>query len=151
MKMKVILMADVKGQGKKGEVKNVSDGYANNFLIKKGLAVPATNDNMNVLKNKNASEEHKRQVELDNAKELASKLEGKEIVITTKGGEGGRLFGSVTSMDISQGIKNTLSLDIDKRKIQLKDNIKTEGVYEIEIKLHKDVTAKVKVKIAAKG
>ncbi|MBE7020490.1 MAG: 50S ribosomal protein L9 [Ruminococcaceae bacterium] len=149
--MKVILMADVKGQGKKGEVKNVSDGYANNFLIKKGLAVPATNDNMNVLKNKNASEEHKRQVELDNAKELASKLEGKEIVITTKGGEGGRLFGSVTSMDISQGIKNTLSLDIDKRKIQLKDNIKTEGVYEIEIKLHKDVTAKVKVKIAAKG
>ncbi len=145
--MKVILTADVKGQGKKGEVKNVSDGYANNFLIKKGLAIPATNENMNVLKNKNASEEHKRQVELDNAKELASKLEGKEILITTKGGDGGRLFGSVTSMDISQGIKNALKLEIDKRKILLKDNIKSEGIYEVEIKLHKDVTAKVKVNI----
>ncbi len=145
--MKVILTADVKGQGKKGEVKNVSDGYANNFLIKKGLAIPATNENMNVLKNKNASEEHKRQVELDNAKELASKMEGKEIPISAKGGEGGRLFGSITSMDISDGIKKALSLDIDKRKILLKDNIKSEGVYEVEVKLHKDVSAKVKVNI----
>ena len=145
--MKVILTQDVKGQGKKGEVKNVSDGYANNFLFKKGLAVPANNENMNILNNKNASEEHKRQVELDNAKETASKLEGKEILIKAKGGEGGRLFGSVTSMDVSVGIKETLKLDIDKRKILLKDNIKTEGVYEVEIKLHKDVTAKVKVNI----
>ena len=147
--MKVILTADVKGQGKKGEVKNVSDGYANNFLIKKGLAVPATNDNMNVLKNKNASEEHKRQVELDNANELKNNIEGKEIVIVTKGGEGGKLFGSITSMDIADGIKKDLKVDIDKRKILLKDNIKLAGVYEVEIKLHKDVTAKVKVNIKA--
>lgn len=145
--MKVILMADVKGQGKKGEVKNVSDGYANNFLIKKGLAVPANNDNMNILKNKNASEEHKRQVELDNAKALKDQIEGKEIVIATKGGEGGKLFGSITSMDIADGIKKGLKVDIDKRKILLKDNIKLAGVYEVEIKLHKDVTAKVKVNV----
>lgn len=145
--MKVILTEDVKGQGKKGEVKNVSDGYANNFLIKKGLAVPATNDNMNVLKNKNASEEHKRQVELDNTNELKGKIEGKEIVIVTKGGEGGKLFGSITSMDIAEGIKKDLKVEIDKRKILLKDNIKLAGVYEVEVKLHKDVTAKIKVNI----
>ena len=145
--MKVILTQDVKSQGKKGDVINVSDGYANNFLIKKGLAVLANNENMNVLKNKNASEEHKRQVELDNAKELKSNIDSKEVVITTKTGEGGKLFGSITSMDIASAIKNTLKIDIDKRKILLKDNIKTAGIYEVEIKLHKDVTAKVKVNI----
>lgn len=145
--MKVILTQDVKSQGKKGDVINVSDGYANNFLIKKGLAVMANNENMNVLKNKNASEEHKRQVELDNAKELKSNIDSKEVVITTKTGEGGKLFGSITSMDIASAIKNTLKIDIDKRKILLKDNIKTAGIYEVEIKLHKDVTAKVKVNI----
>ena len=147
--MKVILTADVKGQGKKGEVKNVSDGYANNFLIKKGLAVPATNDNMNILKNKNASEEHKRQVELDNAKELKDKIDGKEIVLVTKAGEGGKLFGSVTSMDIAEAVKKELKIEVDKRKILLKDNIKTAGIYEVEIKLHKDVSAKIKVNIKA--
>ncbi|MBE7029057.1 MAG: 50S ribosomal protein L9 [Clostridia bacterium] len=145
--MKVILLEDVKGQGKKGEVKNVSDGYANNFLLKKGLAVPATNDNMNILKNKNASEEHKRQVELDNANELKNSIEGKEVVIISKGGEGGKLFGSITSMDIKDAIKKDLDKDIDKRKILLKDNIKLAGVYEVEIKLHKDVTAKIKVNV----
>lgn len=147
--MKVILTADVKGQGKKGEVKNVSDGYANNFLIKKGLAVPATNDNMNILKNKNASEEHKRQVELDNAKELKNQIDGKEVVLVTKAGEGGKLFGSVTSMDIAEAVKKELAIEVDKRKILLKDNIKTAGIYEVEIKLHKDVSAKIKVNIKA--
>ncbi len=145
--MKVILTADVKGQGKKGEIKNVSDGYANNFLLKKGLAIPATNDNLNVLKNKNASEEHKRQVELDNAKALKDQLEGKEIVIETKGGEGGKLFGSITSMDIADGIDKSLKIKIDKRKILLKDNIKLAGVYQVELKLHKDVTAAIKVNV----
>ena len=145
--MKVILTADVKGQGKKGEIKNVSDGYANNFLLKKGLAIPATNDNLNVLKNKNASEEHKRQVELDNAKALKDQLEGKEIAIETKGGEGGKLFGSITSMDIADGIDKTLKIKIDKRKILLKDNIKLAGIYQVELKLHKDVTATIKVNV----
>ena len=147
--MKVILTQDVKSQGKKGDVINVSDGYANNFLIKKGLAVMATNENMNILKNKNASEEHKRQVELDNAKELKGKLDGKEVVLSTKAGEGGKLFGSVTSMDIADAVKKSLGIEVDKRKVLLKDNIKTAGIYEVEIKLHKDVTAKVKVNIKA--
>ena len=145
--MKVILTCDVKSQGKKGDVINVSDGYANNFLIKKGLAVCANNENMNILKNKNASEEHKRQVELDNAKELKSKIDSKEVVISTKTGEGGKLFGSITSMDIADAVKKTLNIEIDKRKVLLKDNIKTAGIYEVEIKLHKDVSAKVKVNI----
>jgi len=147
--MKVILTQDVKSQGKKGDVINVSDGYANNFLIKKGLAVAANNENMNILKQKNASEEHKRQVELDNAKELKGKLDGKEVVLSTKAGEGGKLFGSVTSMDIADAVKKSLGIEVDKRKVLLKDNIKTAGIYEIEIKLHKDVTAKVKVNIKA--
>jgi len=147
--MKVILTQDVKSQGKKGDVINVSDGYANNFLIKKGLAVAANNENMNILKQKNASEEHKRQVELDNAKELKGKLDGKEVVLSTKAGEGGKLFGSVTSMDIADAVKKSLGIEVDKRKVLLKDNIKTAEIYEIEIKLHKDVTAKVKVNIKA--
>lgn len=147
--MKVILTQDVKSQGKKGDVINVSDGYAKNFLIKKGLAVAANNENMNILKQKNASEEHKRQVELDNAKELKSKIDLKEIVITTKTGEGGKLFGSITSMDIADAVKKGLGIEIDKRKVLLKDNIKTAGIYEVEIKLHKDVSAKIKVNIKA--
>ncbi len=147
--MKVILTADVKSQGKKGDVINVSDGYANNFLIKKGLAVAANNENMNILKQKNASEEHKKQVELDNAKELKGKLEGKEIILKTKAGEGGKLFGSVTSMDIADAVKSNLKIEVDKRKVLLKENIKTAGIYEVEIKLHKDVTTKIKVNISA--
>jgi large subunit ribosomal protein L9 len=147
--MKVILTADVKSQGKKGDVINVSDGYANNFLIKKGLAVAANNENMNILKQKNASEEHKKQVELDNAKELKEKLEGKEVILKTKAGEGGKLFGSVTSMDIADAVKNNLKIEVDKRKVLLKENIKTAGIYEVEIKLHKDVATKIKVNIQA--
>jgi large subunit ribosomal protein L9 len=147
--MKVILTADVKSQGKKGDVINVSDGYANNFLIKKGLAVAANNENMNILKQKNASEEHKKQVELDNAKELKEKLEGKEVILKTKAGEGGKLFGSVTSMDIADAVKNSLKIEVDKRKVLLKENIKTAGIYEVEIKLHKDVATKIKVNIQA--
>lgn len=147
--MKVILTADVKSQGKKGDVINVSDGYANNFLIKKGLAVAANNENMNILKQKNASEEHKKQVELDNAKELKEKLEGKEVILKTKAGEGGKLFGSVTSMDIADAVKSSLKIEVDKRKVLLKENIKTAGIYEVEIKLHKDVATKIKVNIQA--
>ena len=147
--MKVILTADVKSQGKKGDVINVSDGYANNFLIKKGLAVAANNENMNILKQKNASEEHKKQVELDNAKELKEKLEGKEVILKTKAGEGGKLFGSVTSIDIADAVKSSLKIEVDKRKVLLKENIKTAGIYEVEIKLHKDVATKIKVNIQA--
>ena len=147
--MKVILKQDVRGTGKKGQLVEVSDGYANNFLIKKGLAVAANNENMNILKQKNASEEHKKQVELDNAKELKEKLEGKEVILKTKAGEGGKLFGSVTSMDIADAVKSSLKIEVDKRKVLLKENIKTAGIYEVEIKLHKDVATKIKVNIQA--
>lgn len=141
--MKVILTQDVKGSGKKGDVVNVSDGYANNFLIKKGMAVPANEDNMNVLKNKKSSEEHKKAEELKAAQEIASKINGKEVVLSKKAGDGGRLFGAVTAIDIGEAIKSSTGIEIDKRKIVVKDAIKSIGKYEIEIKIHKDVTAKV--------
>ena len=145
--MKVILLQDVKGSGKKGELVNVADGYARNFLLAKGLAIEATSAAINNKNMQDAAKAHHAQVELDNANELKNNIEGKEIVIVTKGGEGGKLFGSITSMDIADGIKKDLKVDIDKRKILLKDNIKLAGVYEVEIKLHKDVTAKIKVNI----
>ena len=145
--MKVILTKDVKGQGKSGDVINVSDGYANNFLIKKGLAVLANNENMNVLNNKIKAEEHRKEVELENAKETDKKLSGKEVTISSKAGEGGKLFGAVTSIDIADAIEKDLKVKVDKRKIVMKDNIKSVGVYEVEIKIHKDVISKIKVNI----
>lgn len=145
--MKVILTKDVKGQGKSGDVINVSDGYANNFLIKKGLAVLANNENMNVLNNKIKAEEHRREVEYENAKETDKKLSGKEVTISSKAGEGGKLFGAVTAIDIADAVEKDLGVKVDKRKIVMKDNIKSVGVYEVEIKIHKDVTSKIKVNI----
>ncbi len=141
--MKVILTQDVKGSGKKGDVVNVSDGYANNFLLKKGMAVPANEDNMNVLKNKKSSEEHKKAEELKAAQEIAAKINGKTVTLKKKAGDGGRLFGAVTAIDIGDAIKDASGIEIDKRKIVVKDAIKSIGKYEIEIKIHKDVTAKI--------
>ena len=141
--MKVILTQDVKGSGKKGDVVNVSDGYANNFLLKKGMAVPANEDNMNVLKNKKSSEEHKKAEELKAAQEIAAKINGKTVTLKKKAGDGGRLFGAVTAIDIGDAIKDASGIEIDKRKIVVKDAIKSIGRYEIEIKIHKDVTAKI--------
>ena len=145
--MKVILTNDVKGSGKKGDIVNVSDGYANNFLLKKGLAVAATPDNMNVLKNKQSSEEHKREEEFKSAVEIKSKTEGKTVTMYKKSGDGGRLFGAVTATDIADALKSSLGIDIDKRKIVLKDAIKNIGSYEVDIKLHKDVTSKITVDV----
>ena len=141
--MKVILTQDVKGSGKKGDVVNVSDGYANNFLLKKGMAVPANEDNMNILKNKKSSEEHKKAEELKAAQEIASVINDKTITLRKKAGDGGRLFGAVTAIDIGEALKSATGIEIDKRKIVVKDAIKSVGKYEIEIKIHKDVTAKI--------
>lgn len=141
--MKVILTQDVKGSGKKGDVVNVSDGYANNFLLKKGMAVPANEDNMNILKNKKSSEEHKKAEELKAAQEIAAKINEKTVTLKKKAGDGGRLFGAVTAIDIGDAIKSATGIEIDKRKIVVKDAIKNIGKYEIEIKIHKDVTAKI--------
>ena len=141
--MKVILTSDVKDQGKKDDIINVSDGYAKNFLLKRGLAVIATNENLNLLKNKQDSIAHKMEEEYNSALLLKNSLENKNINITGKAGESGRLFGSITSADIADAVKSNLNIDIDKRKIQLKESIKNVGTFEVSIKLFKDISAKI--------
>ncbi len=145
--MKVIFLQDVKGSGKKGEVKNVSDGYARNFLIGKGLAVEATAKNMNLLEGHNASVQHKKDVEKQNAEEIAAALNGKTVKATAKAGNGGRLFGSVTAGNIAELIEAQFGKKVDKKKISLKTEIKNFGAYEAEIKLYTGVAAKITVDV----
>ncbi len=144
--MKVILKSDVKGQGKAGQMVNVSDGYARNFLFPKNLAVPADNAAVSEMKSKQAAAQHKIDVEKQEANELKEKLDGKTLKITAKGGTGGRLFGSVTAKEISENIKKTFGADIDKRKISCND-IKTFGGYTAEIKLYSGISAKLTVMV----
>ncbi len=145
--MKVILLEDVKGTGKKGEIKEVKDGYARNCLISKKLAVEATAANMNLLEGQKASAQHKIDVEIANAKETAAKIEGKTIKIMAKGGTSGRLFGAVTAKDISAQIKKQLKCDIDKRKLVLDSEIKTFGGFGAEARLYNGVSAKFTVMV----
>ncbi len=145
--MKVILLKDVKGQGKAGEVKNVSDGYARNFLIPNKLAVEATDKNLNELKSKQASEEHRRQQELAEAKALANKISNVEVVIRAKCGENGKLFGSVTNKEIADALKAQHALDVDKKKIVLPDPIRNLGDFTLDVKVYPEVTAKLRVKV----
>lgn len=145
--MKVIFLQDVKGSGKKGEVKNVSDGYARNFLIGKGLAVEATAKNMNLLDGQKASAQHKKDVEKQNAEEIAAAINGKTIKTAAKAGNGGKLFGSVTAGNIAELIEKQYGKKIDKKKISLKTDIKNFGTYEVEIKLYTGVAAKVTVDV----
>ncbi|WP_377887223.1 50S ribosomal protein L9 [Alkalihalobacillus sp. R86527] len=144
--MKVIFLEDVKGKGKKGEVKNVADGYARNHLLKNNLAVEANNANMKQLKAKQRSDEKKAQEELEKAKELKGTIESLEVEISTKSGEDGRLFGSITSKNIAEELKNH-DIKVDKRKIELDEPIRSLGYTNVPIKLHQDVTAKVKVHV----
>ncbi len=144
--MKVILKQDVKALGKKGELVNASDGYARNFLFPKGLAVEANATAMNDFNNKeNAKKFHKAE-EIKAAKEDAAKLEGKTFRFTAKAGANGKLFGSVTSKDISAKIKEDIGIDVDKRKISV-DDIKQFGTYEAEIKVYQGISAKVYVQV----
>ncbi|WP_270183008.1 50S ribosomal protein L9 [Alkalihalobacillus sp. CinArs1] len=145
--MKVIFLEDVKGKGKKGEVKNVADGYARNHLLKNNLAVEANNANMKQLKAKQRSDEKKAQEELDEAKALKETIENLEVEISTKSGEGGRLFGSITSKNIAEDLKKHHDIKIDKRKIELDEPIRSLGYTNVPIKLHQDVTATVKVHV----
>ena len=145
--MKVVLLADVKGKGKKGELCNVSDGYARNFLFPKKLAVEADNAALNELKNREEAIAHHQQEELDQAKEIAAKLDGKTVSITAKAGAGGKLFGSVTSKEIAAEIKNSLGIEVDRKKMNVAD-IKNFGEYTAEIKLHQGVSAKITVKVS---
>ena len=144
--MKVILLQDVKGHGKKGELCNVSDGYARNFLFPKKLAVEANNIALNELKNREEAAAHHKSEEIKAAKETAEKLEGKTVIVKAKAGSNGKLFGSVTSKEIASEIKNSLGIEIDRKKMAVAD-IKNFGEYTAEIKLYTGITAKITVKV----
>ena len=143
--MKVILLEDVKSLGKKGEIVNVNDGYARNFILPKKLGLEATGKNLNDLKLKKQNEEKVAQEQLDEAKALAAKIEAGKVELSIKVGEGGRTFGSVSSKEIAAAVKDQMGYDIDKKKIQVKDAIKTLGTHAVPVKLHAKVTAELKV------
>lgn len=145
--MKLILLKDVKGQGKKGEVINASDGYARNFLLPKGLAKEATDANMHVLNKQKEAERKKKLEETEAAQKLAESLRNKEVKIIGKAGENGRLFGAITSKDIAEELKKQYKIDIDKKKI-VTDTIKQLGTHEVEIKLYPEISTKVKIVIS---
>ncbi|WP_026506931.1 50S ribosomal protein L9 [Butyrivibrio sp. MC2013] len=146
--MKVILLDDVKSLGKKGDIVNVSDGYANNMLFKKKLGVEATPANMSKLKAEKKYEEKMAQEKLDAAKAFAADMDGKVLKLTLKTGEGGKSFGSISSKEIAQAAKDQYDMEIDKKKIVLADAIKTCGEYEVAVKLHPQVTGKLKLEIS---
>ena len=143
--MKVILLVDVKSLGKKGQIVNVSDGYARNMILPKKLGVEATSKNLNDLKLRKANEEKVAQENLDAAKAFAEELSTKEVILTLKVGEGGRTFGSVSSKEISEAAKKQLNLDIDKKKLQLENPIRNLGVTNVPVRLHPKVTGSLKV------
>lgn len=144
--MKVIFLKDVKNQGKKGEIKNVSDGYATNFLIPQGLANPANDSNIKQLEHLNVVEQKHKDKEKQLARALADKLEAMTLVIKTKAGEGGRLFGSITTKHIADGLKQQ-KVDVDKRKIELDEPIRALGITQVSIKVHPQIKASLKVQI----
>lgn len=144
--MKVILLTDVKGKGKKGELVNVSDGYARNFLFPKNLAIEADNAALSELKSRNEASEHHKQEEIDAANALAKKLNNQTVTITAKAGANGRLFGSITSKDIVEKIESDLGIKIDKKKMSVAD-IKNFGEYTATVKLYQGITATMNVKV----
>ena len=148
--MKVILTQDVKGQGKKGQAINVSDGYARNFLFPKGLAIVADAAAMNDLKNKEASRLHKIELERQAANEIKAKLETISVKITATAGTDGRLYGSVTSKEIATTLLDSYGIEIDKRKIDLAEPIRAFGSYTVNVKLYTDVIGKINVVITDK-
>lgn len=145
--MKVILLEDVKALGKKGQIVKVNDGYARNFILPKKLGVEATAKNLNDLKLQKANAEKVAAEQLAEAKALAEKIGELSVTLKMKAGEGGRAFGSVSSKEIAVAAKDQLGLEIDKKKMVLPEAIKTFGTHEVPVKLHKDVTAKLTVKV----
>lgn len=143
--MKVILLEDVKALGKKGEIVNVSDGYARNCILPKKLGLEATGKNLNDLKLQKANEEKVAKEQLEEAQALGKKIEAGKVELAIKVGEGGRAFGSVSSKEIAIAVKEQMGYDIDKKKIQLKDAIKTLGTHAVPVKLHQKVTVDLKV------
>lgn len=145
--MKVIFLKDVKGKGKKGEIKNVADGYAHNFLLKQGLAIEASQANISTLNAQKKKEANLAAEELAKAKELKEALEKLTIELTAKSGEAGRLFGSITSKQIADTLQKAHNLKIDRRKIELEDAIRSLGYTKVPVKLHTEVTATLNVHV----
>ena len=145
--MKVILLDNIKGVGKKDEIINASDGYARNYLLPKKLAVEANAENMSKLNNKKESAIYKKDQEKQNAEELAKKLKGIMLKIKVKAGENGKIFGGVTSKEISENLKNQYNFAVDKKKIELKDTIKTLGSFNVSIKLFEGIIADLRVEV----
>lgn len=147
--MKVILKEDVKKVGKAGEVVEVSEGYGRNFLLPKGLAAEATAQNLNLAQQKAGAAAHKKAQEADEAKLLAAQLAKVEVAISVRVGEGGKLFGSVTGKDVAEALKKAHGIELDKRKITLSPEVTGPGDYEAVIRVHPEVTSRIKVRIAA--
>ena len=143
--MKVILLQDVKSLGKKGEIVNVNDGYARNFILPKKFGVEATGKNLNDLKLQKNNEKKVAQENLEAAKKLAAELAEGQVELSIKVGEGGRAFGSVSSKEIAAAVKEQMNIEVDKKKIQLKEAIKSLGTHMVAVKLHPEVTAELKV------
>ncbi len=145
--MKVVLLQDVKGTGKKGELANVSDGYARNFLLPRKLAKEADAQALNELKNAEQSKQHKIDVETAEAKENKKRLDDKIIEMKAKAGKGGKLFGSVTSKEVAAELQRIFGISVDKRKVVLESDIKSFGTYHAEVKLYTGISANIKVKV----
>ncbi len=145
--MKVILTQDVKSLGKKGAVVEVSDSYARNVILKKNLGLEANAVNLNDLKQRRASEANRAKKQLEEAQELASRLEGKSVTVSMRSGAGGKAFGSITGKEIAEAYQNQWQVELDRRKIQLPEAIKTFGTHEVPIRLHPSVTAKLYVTV----
>ena len=145
--MKVILTQDVKAQGKKGDLINVSDGYANNFLLKKGLAKVATKQAIKEIEGKKGAEEYRRNQEEEKAKNIADRMKEFTVKLTAKSGKEGKLFGSITSKDVAQALKEQYNIEVDKRKIDLPDGIKTCGTRDVNVSLYHGVTGTFKVQV----
>ncbi|MFR1759165.1 MAG: 50S ribosomal protein L9 [Christensenellaceae bacterium] len=147
--MKVILNADVKGTGKKGEIVNVSDGYARNFLFPRKLATEATSANITAQENKIKAQQHKKQQEEEEARVLAAQVKQLEVTVAIRVGEGGKVFGSVNTQQIADALKAQHGLEMDKKKIVIKDTIKELGVHTVQLKLYANIAAELKVNIVA--
>ncbi|AIQ21357.1 MULTISPECIES: 50S ribosomal protein L9 [Paenibacillus] len=145
--MKVIFIKDVKGQGKKGQVKEVSEGYAANFLLPRGLVRPATDGNVKTLENQAAAEQRRKDQEKEEAQQLGKKLDELTLTLKAKSGEGGRLFGAITSKQIAETLVETQGIVIDKRKIELSDPIRHVGTFQVSVKLHTEVKANLTVQV----
>lgn len=145
--MKVILLDNIKGVGKKDEIINASDGYARNFLLPKKLAVEANSTNMSKLKAKQDSNQYRKNVEKEDAQKVAEKLKGILLKISVKAGENGKIFGSITSKEIAENLKTQYQIEVDKKKIELKEPIKTLGSFTVQIRLYEGVVGNLKVQM----